>query len=201
MLEQKLNELEQSDIYPFHMPGHKRAFLPFANPYAIDITEIEGFDNLHHATGILQEAQQKAADLYGAKKYPSVFIHITAVSRVEPAVFLQYGRGRFRIPVIAKHDIFPAGNDFSASVFILVDNFHLNARHRGPYGGVRISGIAAHAQDRRTFRQTISLPELEAHPVHIFRNFRIHGRRAGDDQAQPSAKRLMYLPEHFSPRF
>ena len=54
MLEQKLNELEQSDIYPFHMPGHKRAFLPFANPYAIDITEIEGFDNLHHATGILQ---------------------------------------------------------------------------------------------------------------------------------------------------
>ena len=62
MLEQKLNELEQSDIYPFHMPGHKRAFLPFANPYAIDITEIEGFDNLHHATGILQEAQQKAAD-------------------------------------------------------------------------------------------------------------------------------------------
>ena len=45
MLEQKLNELEQSDIYPFHMPGHKRAFLPFANPYAIDITEIEGFDN------------------------------------------------------------------------------------------------------------------------------------------------------------
>ena len=68
MLEQKLNELEQSDIYPFHMPGHKRAFLPFANPYAIDITEIEGFDNLHHATGILQEAQQKAADLYGAKK-------------------------------------------------------------------------------------------------------------------------------------
>lgn len=68
MLEQKLNELEQSDIYPFHMPGHKRAFLPFANPYAIDITEIEGFDNLHHASGILQEAQQKAADLYGAKK-------------------------------------------------------------------------------------------------------------------------------------
>ena len=68
MLEQKLNELEQSDIYPFHMPGHKRAFLPFANPYAIDITEIEGFDNLHHATGILQEEQQKAADLYGAQK-------------------------------------------------------------------------------------------------------------------------------------
>ena len=68
MLEQKLRELEQSDVYPFHMPGHKRTWLPFANPYAIDITEIEGFDNLHHATGILREAQQKAAELYDTKK-------------------------------------------------------------------------------------------------------------------------------------
>lgn len=68
MLEEKLRQLGHSDIYPFHMPGHKRAALPFANPYAIDITEIEGFDNLHHATAILRDAQQKAAELYGAKR-------------------------------------------------------------------------------------------------------------------------------------
>ena len=76
MLEQKLNELEQSDIYPFHMPGHKRAFLPFANPYAIDITEIEGFDNLHHATGILQEAQHEIAALgkSGENDRPTVVV-------------------------------------------------------------------------------------------------------------------------------
>lgn len=34
----------------------------------LDITEIDGFDNLHHATGILKEAQQRAADLYGAEQ-------------------------------------------------------------------------------------------------------------------------------------
>ena len=47
----KLVDYSQSDVYPFHMPGHKRQvgnpFLQeFPNPYAIDITEIDGFDNL-----------------------------------------------------------------------------------------------------------------------------------------------------------
>ena len=38
------------------------------NPYLVDITEIDGFDNLHHAEGILLEAQQRAASLYGARE-------------------------------------------------------------------------------------------------------------------------------------
>lgn len=32
----------------------------------MDITEIDGFDNLHHATGILEELQQQAAGLFGS---------------------------------------------------------------------------------------------------------------------------------------
>ena len=56
----------KSDVYPFHMPGHKRQVEDFENPFLIDITEIDGFDNLHHAEGILKEAQQRAADLYGS---------------------------------------------------------------------------------------------------------------------------------------
>lgn len=67
MLEEKLKKYAKSNIYPFHMPGHKRAALDFANPYSIDITEIEGFDNLHHAEGILKEAQEQAAKLYGSR--------------------------------------------------------------------------------------------------------------------------------------
>lgn len=67
MLEKKLENLAQSNRYPFHMPGHKRA-LEFANPYSIDITEIEGFDNLHHPTGILRETQENAAKLYGSDR-------------------------------------------------------------------------------------------------------------------------------------
>ena len=65
-LDQALEAYGKSDVYPFHMPGHKRNPLPFPEVYGIDITEIDGFDNLHHAEGILKEAQQRAADLYGS---------------------------------------------------------------------------------------------------------------------------------------
>lgn len=66
-----LEQLEQygsSDYYPLHMPGHKRHISHFGDPFAIDITEIDGFDNLHHAQGILLEAQKRAAQLYGAEE-------------------------------------------------------------------------------------------------------------------------------------
>ena len=63
-----LEENASSNQYPFHMPGHKRKRMAFPNPYDIDITEIDGFDNLHHATGILKEAQERAATLYGSNR-------------------------------------------------------------------------------------------------------------------------------------
>ena len=58
----------ESDYYPYHMPGHKRTErMPgWENLFRIDITEIDGFDNLHQAGGILKQAQMRAADLYGA---------------------------------------------------------------------------------------------------------------------------------------
>lgn len=68
MLDRRLEEYAQSNIYPFHMPGHKRKWRAAADPYAIDITEIDGFDNLHHAEEILKDAQERAAELYGSKQ-------------------------------------------------------------------------------------------------------------------------------------
>lgn len=66
----KLNEYSDSDFYGFHMPGHKRntKLLRTDVPYHIDITEIEGFDDLHHADGILREAQERAAFVYQAEE-------------------------------------------------------------------------------------------------------------------------------------
>ena len=59
-----------SDYYGFHMPGHKRnkKVTGAPLPYEIDITEIDGFDNLHHAKGILKEAQERAASVYRAEE-------------------------------------------------------------------------------------------------------------------------------------
>lgn len=67
LLVERLREYGESDMYPFHMPGHKRRG-EFPNPFTIDITEIEGFDNLHHPEGILKESMEWAASVYGADR-------------------------------------------------------------------------------------------------------------------------------------
>ena len=67
-LEEELKTLAESDMYPFHMPGHKRNMKLQVNPYAYDITEIDDFDNLHEAEGIIAQAQQRAAELFHAEK-------------------------------------------------------------------------------------------------------------------------------------
>lgn len=63
-----LREYAETDAYPFHMPGHKRRLASMTDPYRIDITEIDGFDNLHEAEGLLLQAQRRAAQLYGAEE-------------------------------------------------------------------------------------------------------------------------------------
>lgn len=67
-LYEKLKQYSKSDAYPFHMPGHKRQWGMMENPYSFDITEISGFDDLHHAEGILKTAMEEAASVYGTKK-------------------------------------------------------------------------------------------------------------------------------------
>ena len=53
--------------YPLHMPGHKRRLDPSGGlPISIDITEVDGMDDLHNASGILAEAEARTAALYGS---------------------------------------------------------------------------------------------------------------------------------------
>ncbi|MGE6632347.1 aminotransferase class I/II-fold pyridoxal phosphate-dependent enzyme [Bacillus sp. NPDC077027] len=60
--------------YSFHVPGHHNGdvFFDEARPYfapllQLDVTELEGLDDLHHPTGIIQEAEALLAQLYGAR--------------------------------------------------------------------------------------------------------------------------------------
>lgn len=68
-LYQKLEAYAGEDYYPYHMPGHKRSMgsRPLADCCRLDITEIDGFDDLHQPDGILLEAQERANALYGAE--------------------------------------------------------------------------------------------------------------------------------------
>lgn len=55
---------------PMHMPGHKRKTpAKYLKKLAadIDITEIDGFDDLHCPTGLIADAEARAAELWGAE--------------------------------------------------------------------------------------------------------------------------------------
>ena len=70
MLKDKILKYSQDDVYPFHMPGHKRntTLLTEEFPYNLDITEIHGFDDLRYLKAELGEIADLAARLYKSKK-------------------------------------------------------------------------------------------------------------------------------------
>ena len=65
-----LFDYSKTDMYPMHMPGHKRRLIPeqLRSVCKMDITEIEGFDNLHDAKGIIRQAEEYTAELYGSEE-------------------------------------------------------------------------------------------------------------------------------------
>lgn len=68
MLTDKLKKYSENGIYPFHMPGHKRMTINPLLPYSIDITEIDGFDNLHCPNDCIKAIEDRASDIWGAKR-------------------------------------------------------------------------------------------------------------------------------------
>src|SRR5690554_2675177 len=66
-----LGRILGENLTRLHMPGHKgRNPFPgmMEGNYRMDITEIPGSDNLHHAQGMILEAQKKAAGIFGAQR-------------------------------------------------------------------------------------------------------------------------------------
>lgn len=62
------DKLQKLDKYPFHMPGHKRNKKFGIEASDIDITEIEGLDNLHAPNGVIKNIENDLAEIYKAKK-------------------------------------------------------------------------------------------------------------------------------------
>lgn len=67
-LYKRLLRYVNDNYIPMHMPGAKRNsnLIDMPNPYSLDITEIDGFDNLHNADDILRDEMERVARLYGA---------------------------------------------------------------------------------------------------------------------------------------
>lgn len=60
-LKKTLENYSKSNMYPFHMPGHKRML---DGPYKIDMTEVPGVDDLHDPEDVIAEDQARLARLY-----------------------------------------------------------------------------------------------------------------------------------------
>ena len=69
-LSDRLKAYKDRDIYPFHMPGHKRnpELFDGENYLALDITEIDGFDDLNHPEGVIRTLEERIAEMFGAEE-------------------------------------------------------------------------------------------------------------------------------------
>lgn len=68
----ELKELSRKNVLAMHMPGHKRNLDEFGYLSDLggefDITEIEGFDNLHDPQGVIADICRRACNLWGSKR-------------------------------------------------------------------------------------------------------------------------------------
>lgn len=60
----KMTHYGSSQILPMHMPGHKRKSGFMRGTGLYDITEITGFDDLHHPEEIIKDAMEHAKEIY-----------------------------------------------------------------------------------------------------------------------------------------
>ncbi len=64
-----LTEYCRRDILPMHMPGHKRSReFCMENPYAVDVTEVEGLDDLHHPAGVIRSLAERITRAYHSEQ-------------------------------------------------------------------------------------------------------------------------------------
>lgn len=91
-----LRKYAKEEINIFHMPGHKLSRgLPkeLTNDLLqLDVTEVEGTDNLHYPEGIIKEAQELAARAFGADR--TFFLVNGSTSGIQAAIMSVCTRGQ-----------------------------------------------------------------------------------------------------------
>lgn len=68
-LYETLTEYSHEDIVPMHMPGHKRnPVFTMENPYGIDVTEVEGLDDMHRPQGVIRRLMERITAMYHSEQ-------------------------------------------------------------------------------------------------------------------------------------
>jgi arginine decarboxylase len=112
LVEQLAKYLKEGYL-PFHMPGHKGGSgvlqewhdLLGHGVFSVDLTEVEGLDDLHHPAGPIGQAQRLAADLMGADE--AFFLVNGATAGLHAAIMALCGSGdRVIIPRHAHRSVY-----------------------------------------------------------------------------------------------
>ncbi len=146
-------ELKRScpEMIPMHMPGHKRRtdLAPYlaALGAGLDITEINGFDNLHDPHGLLQSAMERACALWGSRR----------------AFFLVNGSTCGILAAVKTCCAFGGkillGRNAHRSVYNAVDLFHLDPVYLAPETSV--TGIPGRISPESVARALEREPEIQ----------------------------------------
>lgn len=116
------------------MPGHKRNKNFIGQDLLnLDMTEIDGLDNLHNPNGIIKDAQENCAKIFGSQK--SFFIVNGASSAIMSAIF----------SICNENDEIIA----------------MRSSHKSFYNAAELSGVHAHYLYGKNFGNAINYDELE----------------------------------------
>lgn len=91
-----VREYAQSNKARFHMPGHKG--VPFLGLESLDITEIQGADELYCSDGIILQSEQNAASLFGTSR--TVYSAGGSTQSIQAMLFAAYQRADKNKPFV-----------------------------------------------------------------------------------------------------
>lgn len=137
---EQLYSYGEMDYYPYHMPGHKRRQLGEIPEQLLkaDITEIDGFDNLHQPEGLLQKLQERANALY----------------RAEETFYLINGSTGGILTAISS--VLPRGGHL-----LMARDCHKSAYHAAYLRGLRVSYLYAERVKGFDFNEAVTAEQVE----------------------------------------
>lgn len=139
--------------YPYHMPGHKQGRgLEFHEDFLkMDITEIEGFDNLHNAEGIIKEAEELCAVTFGADR--SFFLVNGSSCGIEAAILTVCGENDKILVARNSHRSVYSGLIFSGAypVYVMPDI----VEYYGMSGGISVNEMKRVVKNNRDAKAVI----------------------------------------------
>lgn len=134
LIKEMLETYTARDLSPWHMPGHKRRCVlggMWDDLFRLDVTEVPGTDDLHHAVGPILESERAAAEAVGAKYAHYLVGGSTAGILASIAAAAKLWRERMSDSTEASSDHDPG----SSPLFLVAGNCH-----KSVWNGIRLAG-------------------------------------------------------------